>query len=399
MKQLVKLHKRPSRDGRRFTFFLRYDGENGKRKWESLGHADQRMAKRQRDQKEKELQMGYISPGSVRLRDFKKDSLKRTGNQIRESTRVDYDQAMENFINIIGNMDFQRVEQSHGEYFRQICLDRGESPATVSKKLKAIKRFFTLAVQRKQLNENPIEYVKLPKVPKPKIRIYNTDEIDRILRVASQIQNASVLEWDLIITLGITTGMRKSEMLNLVWSDIDFSEMAIEVTPKENTDETWEWKIKDTDRRTLPLKKDVSQLLIELQNRRPEGYPYVLVPPGRYDHIQQVKRPTGKWTLSSARNSVINNFTRQFNKMLVMAHVEKRTFHDIRRTAITNWFRQGLSEYDVMTLAGHANFSTTHEFYLAVADDLIARARQATTHQVSQQLLQKSCQNSQRGAN
>ena len=82
-----------------------------------------------------------------------------------------------------------------------------------------------------------------------------------------------------------------------------------------------------------------------------------------------------------------------------MARVDKRTFHDIRRTAITNWFRQGLSEYDVMTLAGHANFSTTHEFYLAVADDLIARARQATTHQVSRQLLQKSCQNSQRGAN
>ena len=30
MKQLVKLHKRPSRDGQRFTFFLRYEGENGK---------------------------------------------------------------------------------------------------------------------------------------------------------------------------------------------------------------------------------------------------------------------------------------------------------------------------------------------------------------------------------
>jgi len=387
MKQLVKLHKRPSRDGRRFTFFLRYKGENGKRKWE------------QRAQKEKELQMGYVAPDSMKLRDFKKDSLQRTGNQIRESTRVDYDQAMEDFINIIGNIDFQRIEQSHGEYFRQTCLDRGESPATVSKKLKVIKRFFTLAVQRKQLNENPLEYVKLPKVSKPKIRIYKTDEIDRIIRVASQTQNTSVLEWDLIITLGITTGMRKSEMLNLVCSDIDFGEMAIEVTLKENTNETWEWKIKDTDCRVLPLKEDVSQLLIELQNRRPEGYPYVFVPPERYDHIQQVLRPTGKWTLSSARNSVINNFTRQFNKILTMAHVEKKTFHDIRRTAITNWFRQGLSEYDVMTLAGHANFSTTHEFYLAVADDLLTRARQATTHQVSQQLLQKSCQNSRRGAN
>ena len=55
-------------------------------------------------------------------------------------------------------------------------------------------------------------------------------------------------------------------------------------------------------------------------------------------------------------------------------------------------------KYDVMTLAGHANFATTHKFYLAVADDLIARARRATTHQVSQELLQKCCQDSQKGA-
>lgn len=185
----------------------------------------------------------------------------------------------------------------------------------------------------------------------------------------------------------------------MVWADIDFGEMTIDVTPKQSTDETWEWKIKDTDRRTLPLKEDVSQLLIEVQNRRPEGYPYVLVPSGRYDHIQQVLRPKGKWALSSARNSVINNFTRQFDKILVVAHVEKRTFHDIRKTAITNWFRQGLSEYDVMTPAGHANFATTHRFYLAVADDLVDRARQAITHQVSRELLQKCCQYSQRAAN
>jgi hypothetical protein len=36
------------------------------------------------------------------------------------------------------------------------------------------------------------------------------------------------------------------------------------------------------------------------------------------------------------------------------------------------------SEYDVMHLAGHSKFETTHRFYLAVADDLVDRARQAS---------------------
>ncbi len=40
---------------------------------------------------------------------------------------------------------------------------------------------------------------------------------------------------------------------------------------------------------------------------------------------------------------------------------------------------KGLSKYDLMTIAGHAKFDTTHQFYLAVEDDLVGRARDAAT--------------------
>ncbi len=45
-----------------------------------------------------------------------------------------------------------------------------------------------------------------------------------------------------------------------------------------------------------------------------------------------------------------------------------------------------MSKNDIMTLAGHSSFSTTHEFYLAVADDLIDRAREAVTQGLGQNL-------------
>ncbi len=67
MKQLVKLNKRPRCGGRKFTYALRYNGKDGKRKCETLGHTNQRKAERQRDQKEKELRMGYVAPDSMRL--------------------------------------------------------------------------------------------------------------------------------------------------------------------------------------------------------------------------------------------------------------------------------------------------------------------------------------------
>ena len=124
MRQLVKLWERPSHDGNGFTYYLLYADENGKRKQKSLGHSDARKAERQRAQFERKLQMGKVEPGSLKLKDFVKDSLERTGNQIRESTQYEYKSAMMDFIKKIGNMDYRKVTLAHGEIYRQTCLDR-----------------------------------------------------------------------------------------------------------------------------------------------------------------------------------------------------------------------------------------------------------------------------------
>jgi integrase len=135
------------------------------------------------------------------------------------------------------------------------------------------------------------------------------------------------------------------------------------------------------------LTEEIVQMLVDHQARRPEGYPYVFVPPARYDHIQNMLRPQGKWTLSDSRLKVVNNIKRDFDEILKRACVNKGTFHDIRRTAISMWFANGMSEYDVMILAGHSSFTTTHKFYLAVADDLIHRARAATAQGLYKKLV------------
>jgi integrase len=54
-------------------------------------------------------------------------------------------------------------------------------------------------------------------------------------------------------------------------------------------------------------------------------------------------------------------------------------FHDLRRTALSRWLADGMSEYEVMTLAVHSSFNTTNQFYLAVYSDLINKARQSAS--------------------
>ena len=78
-------------------------------------------------------------------------------------------------------------------------------------------------------------------------------------------------------------------------------------------------------------------------------------------------------------------------RLAAAAAVKAGTFHDLRKTAITNWFYQELNIYDVMRLAGHSKYETTYRFYLEVKDGLLDRARRAITHTVSRELLQKCC--------
>jgi integrase len=280
---------RPSRDGKSFAYFIDYKGEDGKRKRVSLGHADRRKAWRQQAQKERELRMGIVAPESIRLSEFVMDSLARTGDQIRESTRDGYLSTMTDFIAVVGDKDLQHVSIQDGERYRQVCLERDNRPATVVKKLKQIKCIFETGIKRRQLDENPLAHIKMPKCPTAEINVFSEAECGRIVRAAQDLvrqrKNNTVVRWDLLVLTALCTGMRRGELLNCTWSDIDLAAQTLTVSPKENTEETWAWLIKDLDRRTLPLTDEVVQMLADHQSQQPERHPYVFVLPARYAYI------------------------------------------------------------------------------------------------------------------
>jgi integrase len=376
MNKLVRLWKRPSRDGKRFSYVLIYRDEQGKTRYESLGHTDGQKAKRQCAKKEREQKMGYVEPGYMRIHDLLKDSILRSHGSIAEGTYQEYDTAVRQFIQVVGDVDYRTISQEHGEQFMRACLGIGSRPATVAKKIATLKRQFNLAVERHQIEDNPFRHLKKPKGPDGEIHVYSDEECDRLVKAARDLMIGKRYHWDMILLTDLCTGMRRGELLNTTWRDVDFAGQKIHVAPKDDTEKTWIWKIKDTDRRSLPLTDEVVKMLIEYQAAQPEGYPYVFVTPKRYDNIQRLRR-MGRWSIRQGKCPV-SNFRYQFQKILAHAGIEEGTFHDLRRTCITNWFAYGLSEYEVMILAGHASFETTRRFYMAVRKDIIERARKAS---------------------
>jgi integrase len=356
---------------------LDYMDQSGKRRQISLCHADKRRAERQRYEKQLELRMNVVEPISMRLTDFFQDNLMRTKGQVRVTTLKETARAMRDFTECVGNIDVQAVRYEHGERFIQHCLDQEVSAGTVTKKVKHLKRVFQLAEDRGQLDWHPLRKLKTPKVPKRKIRVYTDQEYHGLCKAARQYEEkGSLIKWELLIRMGLGTGMRRGELLNTTWRDIDFARMTVDVAPKRDSVDTWEWHIKDTERRTLPLTAELLRLLVEHQMSQPEGCPYVFVPMARYKRIQDLRR-AGQWTVEKGR-SPLSKFCHHFNKIRRLAGIHTGTFHDLRRTCLTNWVVQGLSLHEVKELAGHAGIETTERFYLAVRKDVLDRARVAS---------------------
>jgi len=77
------------------------------------------------------------------------------------------------------------------------------------------------------------------------------------------------VKWELLVHTCLCTGMRRGELLNTTWRDIDFANKSVDVAPKKDRKDAWEWHIKDTDRRRLPLTDEVLGLLAEHEASQP----------------------------------------------------------------------------------------------------------------------------------
>jgi integrase/recombinase XerC len=353
-----------------------YTDLQGKRQRLSLGHADCKKAEKQRKQLEKELRMGYVEPNSMTLSHFLKDCLSRSGNLVRKSTLKDYESVMRDFISVVGDRDFKRIEHTDGEYYLNCCVEKGNAPATIKKKVRTLKRLYNLALQRRQIDEHPFRFLKGPKIAKKKVLVLSQHEIVNLITASRAVPDLYGFRWDVLILMAWITAMRKGELLNLTWRDIDFENRLVHVTAKADTESTWHWDIKDHDERILPLTDELIDILTELQVGSVEGCPYVFVPYARYRDVLN-NRSEGRWDSVKTRENLIPHFSTHFQALRQKAGIQKEiTFHDLRSTALSGWCDNGMEINAIKSLAGHSSIVTTQEFYLAVTSDLVDRARQ-----------------------
>lgn len=267
---------------------------------------------------------------------------------------------------------FKYVDEFDANKYRLYLL-KTRKKVSVNSYVKMTRPIFKWAVRQGWITDDPFDGVRKFRIPQEQIHVYKPCQIEAMLAVSNDI-------WQARILAAATAAMRRSEVLNLTLDDINFEDCEIAIQPKRDTAETWEYWPKNKKYRIVPLVPMLYNLIVsKIILSLPQGQQYLTLSEKRHWALQR-QRPLGY----RQRNNPDENFTKPFKRIIEKANfllpkldkIGQRTFHDLRRTAITRWTQnRDLSPQEVQKLAGHAYIKTTMEFYAAVRDDVCRRAQ------------------------
>ena len=229
-------------------------------------------------------------------------------------------------------------------------------PATVNRELGNLKNMMTMAVRWGCLNKNPFAGVKLLRVPKKPERILTESEEALLLTACDRVRGQHLCP---IVTLALHTGMRKGEILRLLWSQVDLDNRTIHI---HNA------KSRHGERR-IPMNQAVQDLLFDLAQKRTS------------DFVFPSARTPGK---------PIRDHKMGFWRAVELAGIPHIRFHDLRHTFATRLVHAGVDLITVQHLLGHANITMTARYAHALEDGKIDAVRRLEPKKVLQPVPNRS---------
>ena len=272
-------------------------------------------------------------------------------------------------IEAVGDIDVADFDYCAAEDFQQWLYGRDLSPASVRAYRKAIQSIMCWSWRRGYRCGDPFNGLPPPRVPQSEIRVYSEAEVQAMLAAAEN------KIWRARILAAVSAGLRKSEVLNLTISDVNFERNYISVQSKKETAFTWRWSAKNYQVRRVPLYEKLANLLAEIMAEMQAGQPYMMLSERRYFSIQRVR---ARGRLDDRIRTAPDENVRPWKNILQATGIQG-TFHDLRRTAITRW-SWSMPPQEVKKLAGHADIETTMKYYAAVRADVLQRASQASSY-------------------
>ncbi len=194
--------------------------------------------------------------------------------------------------------------------------------SSVNREMALLKTLFNMAVEWNWLSESPARKLKPLRGESKRMRFLTNAEISRLLSCAVDYLKP-------IIIAAISTGMRRGELLNLKWKEVDLEHGFIRVL-----------KSKNHESRDIPVNRFLSEQFESLeQSREPGGYVFC--------HENGDKR---------------FGIGPMFRKACAEAGIEDFRFHDLRHTAASLFASRGCDIVTLQHLLGHKSILMTQRY-------------------------------------
>nr|HET6903255.1 site-specific integrase [Ktedonobacteraceae bacterium] len=302
-----------------------------------------------------EQQRGTLASGpNVTVQEYLESWLEDTHKPtVRLSTYLNYRKLLKNYlVPGLGKIKLQKLTPQQVQAFYSKKINEGLSPKTVTNVHGVLHKALDNAVKWNMLSRNVCDAVTPPRVPRKELNYLTKEQAHTLLK------EVKAHKLEALLTLAITTGMRRGELLALRWQDIDFENGSIQV--KRAVSYMKEYGYVESEPKTARSRREIML---------PAFVVDILVQ--HREHQKEQRRTIGVDWLD--KNLVFTNATGDFYSPSTMLKVFKRflisiglphmRFHDVRHSAATILLTMKVHPKVVQEILGHSQITTTMDIY------------------------------------
>ena len=218
-----------------------------------------------------------------------------------------------------------------------LLSDDGISNASINRKVSSLKSFYKFLLKTKQIDTSPLLKHKALKAPK-KIQIpFSEKELDMVLNQIIYKEGFEGVRDKLIVDLFYTTGIRRTELINLKIQNVDLSNKTIKVIGKRNKE------------RIIPILTIIEEQIKKYLSER--------------SSIQEVKETECFFLLSNGVKLNDSFVYRLINYYFSnVSEKVKKSPHILRHTFATHLLNNGADINSVKELLGHSSLASTQVY-------------------------------------
>jgi len=262
--------------------------------------------------------------------DWANDWLARAKGRLKSFKDAKY-HVSRHFIPAFGKLTIDEIKPSHINSWMKSRLKTVKS-SSVRRELDTLKSIFNNAIQSDLLEKNPCDRIDSLRAIPGRSRVIKGDEMISLLARASEAYEPwffNVMVW------ALHSGMRRSEILNLAWSDVQEASKDVVLVTVRNS--------KTGSFRTFPCTRTMRDIVKKQKADKKT----------KDQRVFPISDMTLKRRWASIRNDL---------------GLEDIVFHDFRRTNATH---AAISQVDLRSLAsrlGHSNLAMIERHYATVVE-------------------------------